>query len=158
MVAKGDKGPSGDAIRDIIASAGRGVTLDSWMLTNFSVLETELSPRRNLDWDTLASRLSDEGLTNLHGRKLTGHTARRTWWRVRDEVRKARTADARPVPAAIARPVPPAVVREIGPPSADLEPVRERPPPLTLRPARTIAPGEVPQDDGSKLPKPIHRP
>jgi hypothetical protein len=43
-----------------------------------------------------------------------------------------------------------------GRPPEPASPPRERKP-MVLRPARTIGPTEVPQGDGSKLPKPHHR-
>jgi hypothetical protein len=78
------RGPSVDVVREVVRLGvhGRETSLEAWMRENFAALEIELTPKR-LNWTAIANRLHDAGLTNAAGGRLTAHTARKTWQRVR---------------------------------------------------------------------------
>ena len=81
------KGPSIKVVREVLRLGVRGTQsgLDGWMRANYVALKHELKPHRT-NWEALAARLSQEGLTNAAGAKLTAATARKTWQRVRAEL------------------------------------------------------------------------
>jgi hypothetical protein len=78
------RGPSVDVVREIVRLGvhGRTTSLEAWMTDNYDALKAELMPRR-VNWQALADRLHAEKLTNAEGGRLTAHTARKTWQRVR---------------------------------------------------------------------------
>jgi hypothetical protein len=102
------RGPSVKVVREVVRLGVRGAqsSLDGWMRQNFTALKEELKPHRT-NWEALAARLSQEGLTNAAGAKLTAATARKTWQRVRAEMDSPEASD--PVPAASGPPARPAV-------------------------------------------------
>lgn len=107
------RGPSVKVVREVVRLGVRGAqsSLDGWMRQNFTALKEELKPHRT-NWEALAARLSQEGLTNAAGDKLTAATARKTWQRVRAEMDSPGKAEPRaPVvrPAASGPPAPPVV-------------------------------------------------
>ena len=95
------------------------------MRANYVALKHELKPHRT-NWEALAARLSQEGLTNAAGAKLTAATARKTWQRVKAELGAPATADPPPSPLPISRrpaePPPPTSL----PPLVEPEPEPER--------------------------------
>ena len=121
------KGPSIKVVREVLRLGVRGTRsgLDGWMRANYVALKHELKPHRT-NWEALAARLSQEGLTNAAGAKLTAATARKTWQRVRAELGASATADPAPSPLPISRrpaePPPPTSL----PPLVEPEPEPER--------------------------------
>jgi hypothetical protein len=93
------RSPSVKVVREVVRLGvrGRETSLEAWMRANFEALKEELKPRR-ANWEVLANRLHEEGLTNSEGGRLTAHTARKTWQRVRGAM------DGSPQPKASARP------------------------------------------------------
>jgi hypothetical protein len=81
------KGPSIKVVRDVVRLGARGAasSIDAWMRDNFEALQKELRPYR-ANWETLADRLGQAGLTNTAGGKLTAATARKTWQRIRADM------------------------------------------------------------------------
>jgi hypothetical protein len=100
------KGPSVSVVREVVRLGVRGAqsSLDGWMRQNFTALKEELKPHRT-NWEALAARLSQEGLTNSSGKKLTAATARKTWQRVRAEMDSPEASP--PTPKAPVAPEPP---------------------------------------------------
>ena len=97
------KGPSIKLVREVVRLGARGTasSLDAWMRDNFDALRKELRPYR-ANWETLADRLGQAGLTNAGGGKLTAATARKTWQRIRGrDGRGAREEPARPPPGVL---------------------------------------------------------
>jgi hypothetical protein len=90
--------------------------LDAWMRDNFEALQKELRPYR-ANWQTLAERLGQAGLTNTAGGKLTAATARKTWQRIRAEMGAE--------PAKVWRDRPIATAANAKRPAADETPITE---------------------------------
>jgi hypothetical protein len=72
------------------------------MRDNFQALQKELRPYR-ANWEMLAERLGQAGLTNTAGGKLTAVTARKTWQRIRAEMGVEPTKERQDRPDASAR-------------------------------------------------------
>ena len=125
-----------------------------------SAARDELKPT----WEQFAKSLAVAGATDAKGNPPTGPAVRRVWLGLEAEMAKPRGArgaratlpvsgerqpaplQSSPLPSAAPSRV--AVIDPIAPP-----PVRRR---MRFQSARALAPGEVPKDDGSKLPRPLH--
>jgi hypothetical protein len=104
---------------------------------------------------------SDDPAISAPIRKKAIRTAQRAWDRVHAKALKSRTV--KPTAPALGRPSDDgqqAMVRMLDEPLPALpDPATPRPPQprLVLRPATPLGSGDLPQDDGSKLPKPFPR-
>lgn len=63
--------------------------LQEWMRANHDAFAARLANRR-ADWAVLAKLFTEAGLTNRYGAALEAETARKTWLRVRQQVKEAR--------------------------------------------------------------------
>lgn len=128
------------ASQAIDAIRGRGplshTKLYWWMWENFDVIQPTKTGRA--DWVTATEELSKLGFTGRKGVTLNRDNVRKTWERVVRDKEK------------LARPTLPSISAGVDVSAAP----RERKP-LMMTPAKPLQPGEVPQDDGSALPKPL---
>lgn len=118
--------------------------LYEWLWDNAGDLDWELSPPRRPNWNALAAKCAEAGLTDGRGQAPTGERVRKTWWKVRQQrdamaqgplprkPRGRRPAGAAPVapgqvsaPAPAQREVPPAV-QAVVQESDKAEPFEER--------------------------------
>ena len=157
---------------------GRRSPLFRWMYSRADDLKRLLDDVQP-SWDAVAAVLpSTSDVNDGSGKRPNGERVRKTWFEVRQakgwdtsKNRAAANTVAKSQPrrpsAPPTNPAPERMAQAFQPPSLidshsharPVEPVsrsRERKP-MVLRPARTIGPTEVPEDDGSKLPKPLHR-
>lgn len=114
-----------------------------WMKDNHDAFADRLS-KKLPDWVVLAKLFGDAGLTDRYGHPPKAETARKTWQRVRKEVKDARAnGPARGALPAVAKSDPdqrrtPSVGAPPGPPvaPADEEPADDLPPRFTFRPSK----------------------
>jgi hypothetical protein len=83
-----------DAI-DRSALVKRG-TLRAWMVTNHQAFSERLETRKP-DWPTLAKVFADAGLLDTRGKAPTAEATRKTWYRIKAEMRKTATAATAPI-------------------------------------------------------------
>lgn len=83
-----------DILREIeTAVTGRARSpLRLWMQRNFSALDARLSNRR-ADWKALSSVFERAGLMDGQGNPPNAATARKTWQRVRNEMKRHQSTD-----------------------------------------------------------------
>jgi hypothetical protein len=103
------------------------------MRDNFEALKEELRPHR-ANWEMLAQRLGEAGLTNAAGGKLTAATARKTWQRIRVEMTAA-PSKQRPG-SHRSPPVKPGAPAKDETPRTEPTDLDELPPRHTFRPAK----------------------
>jgi hypothetical protein len=114
-----------------------------WMRENHDAFADRLS-KKLPDWVALATLFGKAGLTDRYGNPPKAETARKTWQRVRKEVKEARARDAVPAPTLTASHLGPgqrsgrAVIKPPGPPvpSMDEESADDPPPRFTFRPSK----------------------
>jgi hypothetical protein len=63
-------------------------TLRAWMVTHHDAFKARLKTRKP-DWITLAKVFADGGLLDARGKTPNAEVARKTWYRVQDDVAKA---------------------------------------------------------------------
>jgi hypothetical protein len=128
---------------DMLDSLRARSSLAIWMRENHDAFADRLS-KKLPDWTVLARLFGEAGLTDRYGNQPKAETARKTWQRVRKEVREARACNGVPAPSPavlqtapverslcceITSPVPPL-------PSADEELADDPPPRFTFRPSK----------------------
>jgi hypothetical protein len=114
-----------------------------WMRENHDAFAERLA-KKLPDWVVLAKLFGEAGLTDRYGNPPKAETARKTWQRVRKEVKDARSRGHVPAPSpAVPAPVPvqrpsPAAITPPDPalPSADDEPADDPPSRFTFRPSK----------------------
>jgi len=114
-----------------------------WMRENHDAFADRLA-KKLPNWVVLAKLFGEAGLTDRYGNPPKAETARKTWQRVRKEVKEVRARDGVPASApADSLPVPvhhpsPAGIMPPGPPpsSTGEEPADDPPPRFTFRPSK----------------------
>jgi hypothetical protein len=136
-----------------------------WLRSNYAELVNVVAVRGS--WLALRDAAIEAGIGIGRGEKKSPPTVaalRSAWKRVDADMNPAR----KPKPVApskqpaqermpLALQTPPLPDSQPAGRPIDPEPSPRERKPMMLRPARTIGPAELPEDDGSKLPKPIHR-
>jgi hypothetical protein len=127
-----------DAI-DRLDSLRARSSLAIWMRENHDGFADRLS-RKLPNWTVLAKLFGEAGLTDRFGNPPKAETARKTWQRVRREVKEARARDCVPIPSPSAsHPAP--VTHAITSPgpsilATDEEPADDPPPRFTFHPSK----------------------
>jgi hypothetical protein len=110
-----------------------------WMRENHDAFADRLS-KKLPDWVTLATLFGKAGLTDRYGNPPKAETARKTWQRVRKEVKEMRARDSlAPTPAGSQRErLRSSVIKPSGPPTSpiDEEPADGPPPRFTFHPSK----------------------
>lgn len=114
-----------------------------WMRENHDAFADRLS-RKLPDWVALAALFGNAGLTDRYGNPPKAETARKTWQRVRKEVKEARARKSVPASTpAVSQPNPgqrhrPSAIKPPRPPipSIDEEPADDAPQRFTFRPSK----------------------
>jgi hypothetical protein len=150
-------------VADAFSSRGR-TKLYRWLWDHFD----ELPPyqKYRVNWLKLTEALNTIPVNASDEKPLTHGMVRKTYERVaKDRDLASAVAKPKPTSAPVAasdkpqRVFQPPTVLHSHPNPHPAEPASDRPArkPMVLRPARTIGPTELPEDDGSKLPQPLHR-
>jgi len=146
-------------IREIVKAAqtGRRSPLFIYLMNHFQEISQALAHVGRPNWDELAKRFGEAGLTDLSGKPPTRDNTRNTWLKVRKAAAQSGLA-ATPQPLTsrrirTAQAGPPVTVLQHTP---DREPGQPRPrPKIVLKSAVALKEGEPAQQDGSQLPSPL---
>ena len=105
--------------------------LSQWMRQNHDALDRRLRGHRTV-WSKLVSVFVEQGLTDANGNPPNAETARKTWQRIKREVRQGREAGLSSMEAgpALRQPTPPAAQSDDEPddlpPREDFRPAKLR--------------------------------
>lgn len=159
-----------ERLRAVAATSNLRSPLARWFSANHAEFEKLLKDYRPR-WEALVEQFGADGTLKLPAeftsadqtvreaaRRRVVKAAMRTWERAKVQVAQ-KPAPLAETPLAQDRqpslPVQPGLSGVRSAPPIEPPPRERRP--MVLRPARPLGPTEQPEDDGSKLPKPLHR-
>jgi hypothetical protein len=121
-------------------------TFTGYLSENFDDFHAVIM-RLGVRWDKVAEWAFEEGYKDKNGQPIKPATAKRAYER---EANRRKVPKKRAAKMELSAPTQQPSYAPVEAPSVP----RERKP-LNMTPARPLAPGEAPQDDGSALPKPL---